>query len=204
MLRAISAHGRRHPARHGRTAARSLGHRGVAGTPTTGEHLYGAFTNTNGSAVVGVIYRDTPSDFVPGGPDSVATNFQTFDPFLLPYQNGNQVLDTSTLTDFPHNSQQLLLASTSSTQIQGFGFYLTEDANGVATINSFTFNEAMTGLNNPITLSQPQAVETGLIGSDLTFNASDNRQFQRVIDWYWRHSRSRLVAIRRRGADLHG
>ena len=70
---------------------------------------------------------------------------------------------------FRDNQKQLLLVSTSATQTEGIGFYVSENGAGTATINQFTFDEGTTGLNGPLTINTPAAIETGLIGSDLTF-----------------------------------
>jgi hypothetical protein len=68
----------------------------------------------------------------------------------------------------------LLLTSTSSTQTEGIGFYLSEDSNGNATINKFTFDENTAGLNGPTapTITNDGAVESNLIGADLQYFAS--------------------------------
>ena len=123
----------------------------------------------------------TSSGYSASGPDNITTNLLTLDPFLLPYQSsitangatGEQVA-TTTITDFPHNSRQLLLTSVSNTQTEGIGFYLSEDGSGNATINKFTFDENTTGLDGSSapTITNDGAVETNLIGADLQYFAS--------------------------------
>ena len=139
--------------------------------PVSGVHLSGAAIVTpNGLSngdLVGALYSDTP----PGSASST-TNFLALDPFLLPYQSDSQQIASVTIVDSPHNSRQLQLASLSSTQTEGIGFYVSEDGSGVATINKFTFIVGTTGLNGPITINPPTAVETGLIGGDLEYFAS--------------------------------
>ena len=153
--------------------------------PTSGEHLYGVFAQTpNGASsgeLVGAIYGATASGYSNAGPDSVTTYLLTLDPFLLPYassivdgQATGQQVSTTTIQegDFPHNRNQLLLASTSATNTEGIGFFVTENSDGVATINQFYFNEPTSGLNSSLTLSTPVAIETGLAGADLQFFTS--------------------------------
>ena len=81
---------------------------------------------------------------------------------------------TTTITDFPHNSRQLLLPSVSSSQTEGLGFYLSEDGSGNASIDKFTFDENTTGLNGTAapTITTDGAVESNLIGSDLQYFAT--------------------------------
>jgi len=152
---------------------------------TTGVHLYGSFSTvpfgSSNGALVGVLYGVTSSGYSDAGPDNVTTNLLTLDPFLLPYQSsitanggtGEQVA-TTTITDFPHNSRQMLLVSLSNTQTEGIGFSLSEDGSGNATINKFTFDENTTGLNGSSapTITNDGAVESNLIGTDLQYFAS--------------------------------
>ena len=154
--------------------------------PTTGVHFYGPFVTTpqgsSNGALIGVLYGDTTSGYTDAGPDTINTNLVTLDPFGLPYassiggpQPGQQVPNSTTTfpaNDFPHNARQLLLASTSATQTEGIGFFLTEDGSGTATINQFTFTEGTTGLNAPLTLNAPTALETGLTGAGLEYFTS--------------------------------
>ena len=153
---------------------------------TTGVHLYGSFSSVpfgpSNGALVGAQYGVTSSGYSDAGPDNVTTNLLTLDPFLLPYQssitaNGattGEKVATTTITDFPHNSRQLLLPSASNTQTDGIGFYLSEDGSGNATINEFTFDENTTGLNGSTapTITNVGAVESNLIGADLQYFAS--------------------------------
>ena len=152
--------------------------------PTNGEHLYGAFTSTpNGASngeFVGVVYGVTapPSIYSDAGPDNVTDYLLGLDPFLLPYASsitvngatGQQIPNSSeTTTDFPHNSKQLLLASTSATNTEGIGFFVTENGN-TAAINQFTFNEPTTGLNNALTITTALTpVASGLIATNLEY-----------------------------------
>ena len=85
---------------------------------------------------------------------------------------GTQFDDDDPANDFPNNSRELLLASTSATQTQGIGFYVSEDGGGNASINQFTFTEGTAGLNGPLTINTPTALETGLIGPGLEYFAS--------------------------------
>ena len=154
--------------------------------PTTGVHFYGPFVTTpqgsSNGALIGVLYGDTTSGYTDAGPDTINTNLVTLDPFGLPYassiggqQPGQQVPNSTTTfpaNDFPRNARQLLLASTSATQTEGIGFFLTEDGSGTATINQFTFTEGTTGLNAPLTLNAPTALETGLTGAGLEYFTS--------------------------------
>ena len=152
--------------------------------PAAGVHLYGAFTQIN-NGLVAALYGDTASGYSDAGPDAITTNLLTLDPFLLPYESSlqnlpqlGQAIDTSTITDFPRNRQQLLLVNPTATQTEGIGFLVTEDASDNATINKFTFAENSTGLNaaSPFT-SGPTAlspVETGLIGDQLQIFASSS------------------------------
>ena len=117
-------------------------------------------------------------------PDRIRSlaNVATLDPFLLPYASSiqGQQLGQQVPTrrprfpagDFPNNSRQLQLASVSATQTEGLGFFVTEDGSGNATINQFTFTQGTTGLNGPLTINAPTALETGLIGSGLEFFSS--------------------------------
>ena len=132
--------------------------------PTTGVHLYGQFLTSNGS-LVAQLYGDTPSAYTDAGPDAITSNLLTLDPYLLPYQSGSQAIDTTTISAFPANRQQLMLVNPSATQTEGIAFYLTEDANGVASINKFTFTKGTTGLNGAFTIvPSASPVESGLIG----------------------------------------
>ena len=154
--------------------------------PTAGVHLYGPFVTTpQGSSngdLVGVLYGDTTANYSNTGPDAIDTNLATLDPFLLPYASsiqsqllGQQVPNSTTTIpagDFPHNARQLLLGSVSAAQTEGIGFFVTEDGSGNATINQFTFTEGTTGLNGPLNINTPTALETGLIGSGLEFFSS--------------------------------
>ena len=155
--------------------------------PTSGTHLYGVFAQTpNGSSsgdLVGAVYGSTTSDYSNAGPDSITTYLLTLDPFLLPYANsitsngatGQQVASSTTTIqegDFPHNRNQLMLASTSATNTLGIGFFVTENGSGNATIDQFYFNEPTTGLNSSLTLSTPVAIESGLTGADLQYFTS--------------------------------
>ena len=139
--------------------------------PTAGDHHYGEFTQTNGSGLVAGLSGDTPSGYSDAGPDTITTSLLTSDPFLLPYQTSGQQIDTTTITDFPRNRQQLLLPSLTSTLTEGIGFILTEDPSGTATINKFTFEQGTTGLNTSFTIGTLAPVETGLIGADLQYSA---------------------------------
>ena len=140
--------------------------------PTDGEHFYGAFVSFNGSFGA-ELSGDTPSDFNAGGPDTIAENLLTFDPFLLPYQSSGQPVDTVTFADLPFSRQQLQLVNL-GTQIEGIGFIVSEDTNGVATISGYTFDVGTTGLNDPISISSLTPVETGLIGNDLELFAGSS------------------------------
>ena len=154
--------------------------------PTTGVHFYGPLVTTpqgsSNGALIGVLYGDTTSGYTDAGPDTINTNLVTLDPFGLPYassiggqQPGQQVPNSTTTfpaNNFPHNARQLLLASTSATQTEGIGFFLTEDGSGTATINQFTFTEGTTGLNAPLTLNAPTALEIGLTGAGLEYFTS--------------------------------
>jgi hypothetical protein len=144
--------------------------------PNAGTHLYGAFLNTPSGAtngdLVAVMYGDTSSGYSNAGPDTITNNLSLLDPFMLPYQNGSQVIDITSIADFPHNRAQLQLASVSTTQTEALGFLVSEDGSGNATINQFTFNEGTSDLNAPVTVSALTPVETGLIGNDLVLFAS--------------------------------
>ena len=68
-----------------------------------------------------------------------------------------------------------MLASTSATNTQGIGFFVTENGSGTAAINQFTFNEPTTGLNGttPVTITTSSTpIESGLIGADLVYFTS--------------------------------
>ncbi len=152
--------------------------------PTSGEHLYGAFTSTpNGASngeFVGVVYGVTaaPSVYSDAGPDNVTDYLLGLDPFLSPYASGitangatgQQIPNSSeTVVDFPHSSRQLLLASTSAANTEGIGFFVTENGN-TAAINQFTFNEPTTGLNNALTITTGLTpVVSGLIATNLEY-----------------------------------
>ena len=113
--------------------------------PISGEHLYGAFASFNGNFGA-ELSGDTPSGFLAGGPDTITSNLLTVDPFLLPYQSSGQTVDTSTFTELPLNRQQLLLVNPATAQTEGIGFIVSEDADGVATISSYTFDVGTTGM----------------------------------------------------------
>ena len=74
--------------------------------------------------------RQTTAGYTDSGPDVVASNIVAFDPFLLPYRNGSQQIATTTIKNFPDHEYQLLLLNPSSTQIEGLGFYVSEDFTG--------------------------------------------------------------------------
>jgi hypothetical protein len=156
--------------------------------PNSGTHLYGAFTTTpEGSSngeFLGVLYGVTTSGYTDGGSDTVTDFLLAADPFGLPYQSsvtangvtGEQVPGSQTTIpggDFPQNSRQLALASTSATQTQGIGFFVTENAGGTAAVNQFTFNEPTAGLNSPFTITTSSSpIESNLIGANLRLFAS--------------------------------
>ena len=63
----------------------------------------------------------------------------------------------------------MLLASTSATNTEGIGFFVTENGN-TAAINQFTFNEPTTGLNNALTITTALTpVASGLIATNLEY-----------------------------------
>ena len=152
----------------------------------TGAHLYGPFVTTpsgsSNSALLATLYGDTSSSYSDTGPDTITTNLVTSDPFGLLYASSlqqeplpGQTVPNSTTTfpanDFPRSARQLLLVSTSATNSEGIGFYVSENGSGTAAINQFTFNEGTTGLNTstPPSITTLSPIESGLTGPGLEF-----------------------------------
>ena len=130
--------------------------------------------SSNGD-LVAILYGDTSSNYSDAGPDTISTNLATFDPFGLPYQSSLQQLPmlgpTGTQLDddvsgqrFSERRAAIIAGEHQRRANRRDRFFTTEDSGGNATVDQFTFNEGTAGLNGPLTINSPTALETGLVG----------------------------------------
>jgi hypothetical protein len=127
----------------------------------TGGHLYSPSVNVQGSAAA-VVFGETSSGYVPGGPDSITLNLALLDPFGLGYDSGILPLATYTIQDLP-TKYKVILPANSTGQQEAIVIYETQNASGTPTLNQIVETETggPNGSFSPATPSSTQ-IETGL------------------------------------------
>jgi hypothetical protein len=127
----------------------------------TGGHLYSPVVNVQGS-VAAIVFGETSSGYVPGGPDSITLNLALLDPFGLGYASGTLPLATYTIQDLP-GKYNVILPTGSTGQQEAIVIYETQDSNGTPTLNQIVETETggPNGSFSPTTPS-PIQIETGL------------------------------------------
>ena len=134
--------------------------RSITSESITGGHLYTPAINIQGS-VAAVVFGETSSGFVPGGPDTITLNLTLLDPFGLGYDSGILPLATYSIQNLP-SKYNVILPTNSAGQQEAIVIYETQDSNGTPSLNQIV-ETATGGPNSSLSITTPSTpIETGL------------------------------------------